>query len=423
MADPRQAKVNITYIPKGSSRSRTASALAPYIESFSYVDAASGESDTFSLKLHNIDMRWCNRWLPEIGDKIKATIKTVSWDKEGRSKSYQCGKFCCDDMQFSGPALTCIINGTSVPECQDFRSTERTYTWQMVTLQEMAQAIADKYFLTLVYDAGEIKIETIEQDQQTDCEFLNSVCKDYGLYMKVYYGKLIIYDICLYEDERSVATYSINDFQSWNYDTTLTGTYTGAVINYTNGDDDTEIEMSVGLEGRMLTVNEKVDNEADAFTKACAAVNEENRSAETMTATIRADLKLAAGRCIRVTGAYKLNGKYFIDKVTHNIGGSEGYTMSLELHKVQERIDYITPVPEETAEGSETGETVTEGEAVTVSGLVYFASTGGSSEAYSGERMYISSLAEGAPYPYGLSKRQGGECIGYCDRRSILRGA
>ncbi|MCD8204487.1 MAG: hypothetical protein LUC16_01490 [Coprobacillus sp.] len=418
MASPRQAKVNITYIPKGESRSRTASALAPYIESFSYVDAASGESDTFSLKLSNVDLKWCNRWLPEIGDKIKATIKTESWDTAGRTKSYPCGKFCCDDMQFSGPTLTCTINGTSVPECQDFRATERTYTWQIVTLQEMAQAIADKYYLTLVYDAGEVKIETIEQTEETDCEFLNRVCEEYGLVMKVYYGKLIIYDIGLYEDERSVATYSIKKFQSWEYEAALTGTYTGAVLTYTNGDDDTEIEMSVGLEGRMLTVTEEVDNADDAFRKACAAVNKENRSAVTMTATIRANLKLAAGRCIYVTGAYELNGKYFIDKITHNIGGSTGYTMDLELHKVQDRIDFITPLPEAT-ETPSTAETVTEGEAVTVNGPVYYAATGGLSEAYSDTRMYIADIAPAGPYKYGVSKRQGGECIGYVSPDSI----
>ena len=84
----------------------------------------------------------------------------------------------------------------------------------------------------------------------------------------------------------------------------------------------------------MLNINEKVDNLADAKLKATARLNKENRSAVTMNATIRANLKIVAGVCIKVTGAYKLNGKYFVDKVTHKIEAEGAYTMDLEMHLV-----------------------------------------------------------------------------------------
>lgn len=178
----------------------------------------------------------------------------------------------------------------------------------------------------------------MEQNKQTDCDFLNKLCEDYGLYIKVYYGKIVIYDIGDYESQKSVTTYSIDDFESWTYNTTLTSTYTGATIKYAKGDDDTELTFTVGSGKRILNINEKVDSLSDAQIKACARVNKENRNAITMSATIKANHKVAAGVCIEIKDAYNLNGKYFVDKVTHNIEADGAYTMNLDLHKVQARI-------------------------------------------------------------------------------------
>ena len=338
MSTPRKAAVNITYTPKGGKAKRTASTMAEYNEGFSYTDAATGQSDTISLKVDNRDLRWANKWLPKKGDKIKAVIKVKSWQKDGADQSFTCGKFCCDDLSYTGPALSCTIGGVSVPEGQAFRSTERTYTWERVTIEEMARKIGKRYKLAVTYDAPKITIKSMEQKGKTDCDFLNGVCNDYGLYIKVYYGKIIIYSVETYEAKKAVKTFSINDFEDWSYNTTLVGTYTGATIKYTRGDDDKELSLTVGGGKRILNISEKVDSKADAELKACAKVNKENREAVTMSATIMADLKIVAGVCIQIKDAYQLNGKYFVDKVKHDIGANGAYTMQLELHKVQTRI-------------------------------------------------------------------------------------
>ena len=108
---PRKAKVFIAYMPKGTAATRTADAMAEYEEGFSYVDAATGQSDTMSLKVCNRDLRWADKWLPKKGDKMTAKIKAFSWDIAGRDLSFSCGKFCCDDLSFSGPELVCTIGG------------------------------------------------------------------------------------------------------------------------------------------------------------------------------------------------------------------------------------------------------------------------------------------------------------------------
>lgn len=60
---PRKAKVYITYTPKGAAATRTADTMAEYEEGFSYIDAATGQSDTISLivrwyLLYSFSVRW-----------------------------------------------------------------------------------------------------------------------------------------------------------------------------------------------------------------------------------------------------------------------------------------------------------------------------------------------------------------------------
>lgn len=423
---PRKAKVNITYTPKGKTSTRTADQMAEYEEGFSYVDAATGQSDTMSLKVCNKDLRWANKWLPKKGDKMVAKIKVYSWDAAGKDQTFTCGKFCCDDLTFSGPTLICNIGGVSVPEGQAFRSTQRTKTWKKVTIQEIARKIAARYSLSLHYEAKKIYIADMEQSKQTDCEFLNKLCEDYGLYIKVYYGKIIIYDVDTYESKKAVATYSIDDFESWSYNTTLTGTYTGATITYTKGDSDNELTLTVGSGNRILNINEKVDSLSDAQIKACARVNKENRSAVTMSVTIKSNLKIVAGVCIQVKDAYNLNGKYFVDKVTHNIEAEGAYTMDLEMHKVQSKIKTVTNFssikPTTAASSGGSSDSLAVGDKVIVNGPAYYAGNGGRSNSCSNMTMYITEiLGSGYKYQYGVAKRKGGTRYGWCAKSSLKK--
>lgn len=416
---PRKAQVDIVYVPKGQSQ-RTPSIMADYQESFSYVDAATGESDTISLKVCNKDLRWANLWMPNKGDKLEAVIRVFNWEGVGKDKNFICGKFCCDDLSYSGPTLVCTINGVSVPEGQAFRCTERSYTWENVSVKEIAQRIAGRYNLSLYYDAKIINIASAEQSGETDCSFLNKICEEYGLYIKIYYGRIIIYDIDTYENKPAVETYHINDFEAWSYNTTLTGTYTGATIKYTNGDEDEELTLTVGSGERNLNINEKVDNLADAQLKACAMVNKENRSAVTMTATIMANPKIVSGVCIELSGAYNLNGKFFVDKVTHNIEADGAYTMELEMHKIQPKIKAVTTYSALKTEAQP--ETLAAGDKVIVNGNAYYAGNGGRYNVCKNMTMYITQiLGSGYKYQYGVAKRQGGTRYGWCEKGSLTK--
>lgn len=331
---PRKVNIEINY------NDSSLDPLSLFTKDFFYTDCASGESDAISLTLYNINMIFMNEWKPKKGDKLSVTLKAFSWNIIGQENSFICGKFCCDDISFSGPSLTCTIGAVSVPENQAFRCTRKSKTWKNVTIEQIGLQIAGEYGLEIYYNAPVICIENIEQKEKTDGDFLVSLCEDYGLYVKLYFGKIVIYDVGWIEDSTPVIPVKISDFSDWTYNATLSGTYTGAQIKYTNGNDNKEIMLFVGEGNRILNISEKVDSLADAQLKICAKVNQENRKAETITGTIAGDFRIIAGTCIEITDAFVANGKYFVDKVTHHIKDKEFYVMDLELHKVQHKISF-----------------------------------------------------------------------------------
>ena len=114
MAEPRITKVSIDYNGK-----KLKDKINDYIESFSYTDVASGESDSISVSLDNIDKKWLNEYMPEKSDSILANIIIKNWNKEGDKKTFKCGSFTIDDISFSGRPLSGIIGAVSVPADAD----------------------------------------------------------------------------------------------------------------------------------------------------------------------------------------------------------------------------------------------------------------------------------------------------------------
>ena len=325
----RKASVIITY-----NGNNVTTKLSEFLESFSYTDVASGESDSISIKLSNIDKKWLGAWFPAKGDKLSVSTKLVNWSKTGEKK-FRCGEFTLDEFSFSGRPLVADLGALSLPIKESFKTTERNKTYKKVTIEEIAKEIAKRANVKLVYDAARIDIETIEQSQN-DCDFLYDLCEKYGLGMKVYSSKIIIFDEARYEKKRSVVTINETDMKSWSYDTSTNKTYTAAKISYTNPKTKKDVSITVGDGKRVLKISEKADSKADAEKIAKAKINNANKKMTTMRITIQANPKIVATSNVTIKGLGKLNGKYAVDKVVHSIGS--GYTMILTLRLIQNRI-------------------------------------------------------------------------------------
>jgi phage protein D len=328
MIPMRHASAEIIY----NGKTITAS-LAEKTGSFTYNDPETGSSDDISLTINDPNDMWINGMFPKLGDKITAIIRVNDWRVLGDNRILNCGDFIIDDPSFSGPPTQVQFKAVSQPSDQSFKSQQRTKTWENVTVQQIVTEIAVKYALLPLYAADEIKIDSIEQSEQTDADFVNSVCEKYNLSCKIYSHKLVVFDRETYKKLPPVTIIDKSGMEQWSYNTTLNGTYTGGTMKYTESDSGEDYEAEYGIQTRSLAVNGKADSREDAEKQIKAAVNEANDNAESMSVTIPGNPSLSSSQSVLITGLGVANGKYYITKVTHSIGGK--YTTQLELSKVQ----------------------------------------------------------------------------------------
>ena len=333
---------------KQAGKRRNKDDIVNYVTDFSYTDVADGKSDSISLTLCDIKKEWLGKKRPKKGSRFVAKLVLNHFDEKAKKKTFDCGSFTIDDISFSGRPLTCNMNGVNIPVSNDFKTLQKTKVWQKTNLKNIALSLAKNAGVSLVYDADTVNIDEIEQNNQEDSAFLYELCSKYGLAMKVYKQKIVIFDIVRYEKKKATITISEKDMLSWNANTTIEGTYTGVKFSYANpvknekgakksktGKKKKEVtKVMIGKKGRLLYINNQTSGKYDAELQAKAALNTANRQAETMNITIMGGKKLVSTQCIKIKGLKGLDGKYFIDEVRHNLGNG-GYEMELSLHKVQ----------------------------------------------------------------------------------------
>lgn len=338
MEKARRAEIKINYEGKDITDQ-----INEYLKNFTYEDIASGESDRISITMHDINMQWMDAWMPDKGNRMKGYLILHNWETDNTVDRLCCGEFELDDMSFSGRPLSCVLGAVSIPRDKAFSTQLRTKTWENISVRQIAQEIAGRASVELYYEADDIVIEILEQNEQTDCAFLYSVCKDYGLAMKVYSNKIIIFDEEIYENRLSVCSIDESDMSSWTYKSTMAGTYTGANIRFVDSNNGEEYTVCIGSGNRILEINENVDSIADAERKGIAKLKNENKKAITLTVSIKANTKILASSCVDITGlGSKINGKYYVDKANTSKSGNGACNTKLTMHRVVPRIKSVS---------------------------------------------------------------------------------
>lgn len=331
MAKARRAAVALTYNGKSADQ------MAEYLTSFRFTDVASGSSDSISLDLDDRDRRFIGSWFPQKGDRLKPEIILRNWEKDGQDVKKKCGAFVIDDYSFGGGPLRCSIEAVALPSTSGFKVTERTHTYERTTLKEIGETIAKRSGLQLFYEAPTVSIESVGQDSKTDSSFYNELVVKYGLALKIYNDRLVVFDEAAYEAKPVVATLTEADFEpGWRWNTSLEGTYTGVKYQYTHPEKNKTFTVNIGGGDRIFTCDDEASNQTEATLIALAKVNNANKGTTTMEITLRTPASnLIATACIQIDGLGKLSGKYFIEKATTTVSG--GTKTALSIRKVEKR--------------------------------------------------------------------------------------
>ncbi|WP_211746416.1 contractile injection system protein, VgrG/Pvc8 family [Paenibacillus sp. Marseille-Q4541] len=345
--------------------------LSKYLMDFTYEDSAPGDQDSISVTLDDREANWQDTWKPKFGDKLIAEITVVNWDKPGEKAKLPCGSFEVDSIDIDGPPDKVMIQALALPlGGAQAKQENRTKSWEKVKLKTIAQDIAGRAKLKLVYSAvANPTYERLDQSDQTDFSFLVDKAKDEGIAVKISGGSLVLFDEAEYEKKPAVIDIVKGKSNILNYsfsESSTTTAYGKCVVTYrppasakkakkkekdkskddkpatikaaTNTQSTTKVitgEYSLpnatGLP--VLRINERVETVAEANRLAKNRLREQNKKSGLASFSLDGDIRFAAGITINAKGFGRFNGKYIVVSATHRLGTTP-YETEIQIRKV-----------------------------------------------------------------------------------------
>lgn len=329
--------------------------ISKFFINLDYTDNMSDEADDLTLTLEDRSGLWLNHWLPDDeGNLLDITIHTLNRiTLDDGEKTFHLGKFEIDEITCQGMPSIVKIKAVSVIGKGSLRSERKNQSWEKVTLRKVAEDIATRNNLILLFDCDENpEIDHIEQADQADLEFLLKLCKSHGLSLKVTPEQLIIFDEYKYEQKDALITvynpaFNINDnisekiiltwLTDWDFRNKTRDTYAKCEVKTQNGKKKETIKGEFAdpkgnSEGRTLHINHQVKDEAEAQRLAKKKLREKNKEKTSGRFSTIGNLNLTAGSTIQIKNFGKFDGKYIIDKVNHSISAND-FKTSCEIRK------------------------------------------------------------------------------------------
>lgn len=307
--------------------------IAPDLLSFTYNDNEHGQVDDIDLTLADPSGKWLRDWMPTLGDKITAHIQ------KGVEALY-CGTFKVDEFEVSGQAGIATFKAVSVPADKNIRKQKKSRAWENFYLKDIADDIAANADLKLTYSAKHNPLfDRRSQENQSDLEFLQKLCENEGLNLKVTDDQLVIFSSEELETRDPIADliFGTDLIKAWRFRKQNHSAYSECTIKYNNPRTGKLIEYTYKDEfikdGKTLKLNQRAESIADAERIAKAKLREANKDAQEGTVDLVGTTKFVAGEVVNVIGFGSFDGRYWIKKTTHSI--SSGYSTSIEISNIR----------------------------------------------------------------------------------------
>lgn len=320
-------------------------ALAPHLLSLTYTDKADAELDDLQFSLEDREGLWQGDWLPKHGDKIAVKILADNFRGLEREE-LDCGEFEVDELtletSFDGGDVVGVKAVPAVAK-SSLLLERKTRAWADVSFPVVAADVVGPAGLDLLYKAPEIIFGRVEQRQEADLEFLQRISQEQGLRLCLKKNLAIIYsgqktdELEPIEIERKSALFGQASFKR-----SLDGVYTQCVLGYTEADNSETVDREFRPEippttGKVLTVNKRIENPAQAERVAKAELRSKNCNEMTANLSGMGDTRLLAGTVLRLSGWGHFDSDYVITQAAHSVSRDSGYTTGVELCKA---LDY-----------------------------------------------------------------------------------
>lgn len=281
------------------------------------------------------------------GLSIQAAILRCNWNGDGKDTMLNCGQFELDSVQASGPPNTIAIKATSLPYSSTIRQMKKSKAWEGYYLSGIAGEMAGAAGMAVIYESGnDPYYDRVEQITQTDISFLQTLCHNAGISLKVANNILVLFDQADYEKKDAVFTiaYGSTGYTKWRLNTGEAEVkYTSCRVSYTKpsgevvqGTAYVEDYKSNDDNNQCLEITAAVANAGEAKALAEKKLREHNKFELTAAFTLPGNPTLTAGRTVMLRGWGMWNGKYMIKQAKHTVDGSGGYTTQISLRRVLE---------------------------------------------------------------------------------------
>ncbi|RUM29227.1 MAG: hypothetical protein DSY42_06935 [Aquifex sp.] len=300
--------------------------LSPFLLSLRYTDYASSQDDELEIELSNEDLRFLKSWYPEKGVKVKAFIGY-------ENNLLPCGEFEVEEIEFRSNPETCTIKCISTHVSKKLR-TKKTRAWENTTLFQIVNEIAREHGLKPILQGEDIPVRRIDQNQQTDANFLNELAKKFGYNFKVAGDKLVFVEAKSLEESEPVMTIKREGILSYEIADKARKIYRACEVKYFDVQKHKEMTYRYELElpvGDTIRLSERVENLQQAVKKAKAVLRNKNKNKAQIRIELVGNPSLTAGLTIKLQDFGIYDGKHFIEKSEHILGPFEGYKTFLEV--------------------------------------------------------------------------------------------
>lgn len=279
------------------------------------------------------------------GAEISAVIIQKNWDSDGKDRVLECGTFQVDTVDGSGPPAKVTIKAGSIPYTSTIRTQKKTKAWEKIKLSAIAKEVAGKSGMKCMFES---KFDPFynrkEQVQESDIVFLQRLCNNAGISLKVTAKIIVLFDAAEYEKKSTVRMLKRGeaDILRYSFGTSFHDTaYSGCRVKYTDPTTKQTFEATFTApdadkngSGQTLEVNEKVSSNAEAKTLAEKRLREKNGQEFSASFNLVGDVRLVAGVTVQVKGFGAFDGKYIVENASHSVSG--GYKTNIKLRRVLE---------------------------------------------------------------------------------------
>lgn len=318
-----------------------------YLLQMTYTDHEEDKTDDLQISLDDREGVWLGNWLPDgeaKGAELSAVIIQKNWESDGKDRVLDCGLFQIDSLDGSGPPAQASIKATSLPYSSGIRGEKKTKAWEKIKLSAIANEIAKKNGMKCMFESSfDPLYDRREQIQLSDIVFLQGLCKDAGIALKVSANIIVLFDEADYEGKPAIRKIQrgASDIKSYRFATSMSDAqYSKCHVTYTDPQSGQTIDYTytpkdANPEAPVLEINEKVKDREEARQLAMKRLRQKNKSEFSADFTLVGDVRLVAGVTVEVVGYGIFDGKYIIETATHGVTAS-GYTLQVKLRRVLE---------------------------------------------------------------------------------------